>query len=143
MLKISLSRISSAALTPSAKPIRVSGAVAIPWIARSLLIKSSAIACGSGSVKQSFYRWRKEYGGLEVDQAKRMKELERENIRLERRVADLSLEKQVVKDVASETCKPRTALAGRRRAFGPRFVRTAGLPDAAAWNAAVYSRCPS
>jgi len=44
---------------------------------------------------------RKEYGGLELDQAKRMKELERENIRLKRLVADLSLEKQVLKDVAS------------------------------------------
>jgi putative transposase len=50
---------------------------------------------------RSYYRWRKEYGGLEVDQAKRMKELERENIRLKRLVADLSLEKQVLKDVAS------------------------------------------
>ena len=48
-----------------------------------------------------YYRWRKEYGGLELDQAKRMKELERENVRLKRLVADLSLEKQVLKDVAS------------------------------------------
>ncbi len=51
--------------------------------------------------QQSYYRWRKEYGGLELDQAKRMKELERENVRLKRLVADLSLEKQVLKDVAS------------------------------------------
>ena len=42
-----------------------------------------------------------EYGGLEVDQAKRMKELERENVRLKRLVADLSLEKQILKDVAA------------------------------------------
>jgi putative transposase len=42
-----------------------------------------------------------EYGGLELDQAKRMKDLERENVRLKRLVADLSLEKQVLKDVAS------------------------------------------
>jgi putative transposase len=41
------------------------------------------------------------YGGLEIDQAKRMKDLERENVRLKRLVADLSLEKQVLKDVAS------------------------------------------
>jgi putative transposase len=47
------------------------------------------------------YRWRKEFGGLEIDQAKRMKDLERENVRLRRLVADLSLEKQVLKDVAS------------------------------------------
>ena len=43
----------------------------------------------------------KGYGGLELDQAKRMKDLERENVRLKRLVADLSLEKQVLKDVAS------------------------------------------
>ena len=49
----------------------------------------------------TYYRWRKEYGGLELDQAKRMKDLERENVRLKRLVADLSLEKQVLKDVAS------------------------------------------
>ena len=64
--------------------------------------KSAAVACGGAGISlQSFYRWRKEYGGLEIDQAKRMKELERENVRLKRLVADLSLEKQVLKDVAS------------------------------------------
>ena len=64
--------------------------------------KAAPVACREAGIsQQSFYRWRKEYGGLEVDQAKRMKELERENIRLERLVADLSLEKQVLKDVAS------------------------------------------
>ena len=50
--------------------------------------------------EQSYYRWRKEYGGLEIEQAKRFKELERENARLKRLVADLSLEKQVLKDIA-------------------------------------------
>jgi hypothetical protein len=54
----------------------------------------------AGISQQSYYRWRKEYGGLELDQAKRMKDLERENVRLKRLVADLSL-KQVLKDVAS------------------------------------------
>ena len=51
--------------------------------------------------EQTYYRWRKEYGGLQVDQARRMKDLERENVRLRRLVADLSLEKQVLKDVAA------------------------------------------
>jgi hypothetical protein len=51
--------------------------------------------------EQSYYRWRKEYGGLQLDQARRLKDLERENSRLRRLVADLSLEKQVLKDVAS------------------------------------------
>jgi putative transposase len=64
--------------------------------------KAAPVACREAGIsQQSYYRWRKEYGGLELDQAKRMKELERENVRLKRLVADLSLEKQVLKDVAS------------------------------------------
>lgn len=50
---------------------------------------------------QSFYRWRKEYGGLEIDQAKRLKELERENSRLKRLVADQALDNAMLRDVAS------------------------------------------
>jgi putative transposase len=49
---------------------------------------------------QSFYRWRKEYGGLKMDQAKRLKELEKENGKLKRLVAELSLDKQILKDIA-------------------------------------------
>ena len=64
--------------------------------------KAAPVACREAGIsQQSYYRWRKEYGGLELDQAKRMKDLERENVRLRRLVADLSLEKQVLKDVAS------------------------------------------
>ena len=64
--------------------------------------KAAALACKEADIsEQSYYRWRKEYGGLEIDQAKRMKELERENQRLKRVVADLSVEKQVLKDIAS------------------------------------------
>ena len=63
--------------------------------------KATPVACREAGIsQQSYYRWRKEYGGLEIDQAKRMKELERENVRLRRLVADLSLEKQVLTDVA-------------------------------------------
>jgi putative transposase len=63
--------------------------------------KSTAIACrDAGISEQSFYRWRKEYGGLDLDQARRMKDLEKENARLKRLVADLSLEKQVLKDIS-------------------------------------------
>ena len=50
---------------------------------------------------QSFYWWRKEYGGLEIDQAKRLKELERENLRLKRLVADQALDNAMLRDVAS------------------------------------------
>lgn len=64
--------------------------------------KAALLACRKAGIsQQSYYRWRKEYVGLDLDQAKRMKNLERENIRLKRLVADLSLEKQVLKDVAS------------------------------------------
>ena len=64
--------------------------------------KSAQIACrDAGISEQSFYRWRREYGGLQIEQAKRMKDMEKENTRLRRLVADLSLEKQVLKDIAS------------------------------------------
>jgi len=64
--------------------------------------KSLALASKEAGIsEQSYYRWRKEYGGLQLEQAKRLKDLERENGRLRRLVADLSLEKQVLKDVAS------------------------------------------
>jgi putative transposase len=54
-----------------------------------------------GVCEQTLIRWRKEYGGLRVDQARRFKELEKENIRLKRLVADLSLDKAILKDAAS------------------------------------------
>ena len=56
-----------------------------------------------GIAEQTLIRWRKEYGGLRVDQARRFKELEKENIRLKRLVADLSLDKAILKDAASGT----------------------------------------
>ena len=51
--------------------------------------------------EQTYYRWRKEYGGFSTGQAKRFKELEKENSRLKRLVADLSLDNAVLKDFAS------------------------------------------
>jgi transposase-like protein len=48
----------------------------------------------------TYYRWRKEYGGMQVDQAKRMKELEQENSRLKKIVADLSLDNSILKEVS-------------------------------------------
>jgi putative transposase len=63
--------------------------------------KTTPQACKEAEItQQSYYRWRKEFGGLKLDQAKRMKELERENAKLKRLVAELSLEKQILKDVA-------------------------------------------
>jgi putative transposase len=61
-----------------------------------------AQVCRSLSVtEQTYYRWRKEYGGLKVNQAKRLKELERENGRLRQAVADLTLDKLILKEAAS------------------------------------------
>ncbi len=55
---------------------------------------------GLGVSEASFYRWRAEYGGLKVDQARRLKDLERENARLKRAVAELTLDKQILKEAA-------------------------------------------
>jgi len=78
--------------------------------------KSTPVACKeAGIVEQTYYRWRREYGGLKVDQARRLKELppqqatiacqgprlEQENSKLKRLVSELSLEKLVLKDIAS------------------------------------------
>ena len=63
--------------------------------------KTTPQACKEAEITiQTFYRWRKEYGGLKLDQAKRLKALEKENGKLKRVVAELSLEKQVLKDIA-------------------------------------------
>ena len=63
--------------------------------------KTTPQACKEAEITvQTYYRWRKEYGGLRLDQARRLKELERENGKLKRLVAELSLEKQILKDVA-------------------------------------------
>ena len=53
-----------------------------------------------GIAEQTYYRWRKEYGSLSVDQARRLKEMEKENIRLKKLVADLSLDKAILKEAA-------------------------------------------
>jgi putative transposase len=53
-----------------------------------------------GIAEQTFYRWRREYGGLKVEQAKRLKALEQENARLRRAVADLTLDKLILQEAA-------------------------------------------
>ena len=63
--------------------------------------KSAPIACrDAGISQQSFYRWRKEYGGLKDDQVKRLKELEAENTRLRRAISDLTLDKLILQEAA-------------------------------------------
>ena len=53
-----------------------------------------------GVSEQTYYRWRREYGGMRVEQAKKLKELEKENARLKKLVADLSLDNAILKEVA-------------------------------------------
>ena len=53
-----------------------------------------------GITEQTYYRWRREYGGMKVSQARRLKELERENGRLKRTVADLTLDKLILEEAA-------------------------------------------
>ena len=54
-----------------------------------------------GVTQVTYYRWRKEYGGMKVDQAKRLKDLERENARLKRLLADAELDKAILKEAAT------------------------------------------
>jgi putative transposase len=58
------------------------------------------ICRGLGISEASYYRWRSEYGGLKLDQARRLKELERENARLRKAVAELTLDKLILKEAA-------------------------------------------
>lgn len=63
--------------------------------------ESIALACRKIAVtEQTYYRWRKEFGGMGTEQLKRLKELEKENARLRRAVADLSLEKIILAEAA-------------------------------------------
>jgi transposase-like protein len=54
-----------------------------------------------GVTEQTYYRWRREYGGMKVSQARRLKELERENARLKRAVAELTLDKLILEEAAA------------------------------------------
>ena len=51
-----------------------------------------------GIAEQTYYRWRREYGGMKVDQARRLRDLEKENTRLKKAVADLTLDKLILKE---------------------------------------------
>ncbi len=76
------------------------------------LLRQAEVMVGRGSSMEevlreidvtanTYYRWRKEYGGLGLDQARRLKDLEQENARLKRVVADLSLDNLILKDVST------------------------------------------
>ena len=71
--------------------------------AEVLLSQSSTVGEASrklGVTEQTYYRWRKEYGGMRVAQAKRLQELEKENTRLKKLVADVSLDNAILKEAA-------------------------------------------
>ncbi len=68
--------------------------------AEILLNQGSTIGEASrkiGVTEQTYYRWRKEYGGMRIEQAKRLKDLEKENTRLKKLVADISLDNAILK----------------------------------------------
>ena len=98
-----------------------------------------------GITEQTYYRWKKEYGGLRVDQAKRLKGLEQENVRLKRLVADLSLDNSILKEVAAGNSKPGpTAGGGTAGRDRPGRVGTPGLSGgwAVPGDAALYPASP-
>jgi len=64
-------------------------------------VKADAAARKEGIVEQTYWRWRKEYGGLRTDQAKRMKELQKENGRLKKLLAEAELDKAILREAAS------------------------------------------
>jgi len=71
--------------------------------AEVLLSQGSTVGEASrklGVTEQTYYRWRREYGGMKVEQARRLKELEKENTRLKKLVADISLDNAILKEAA-------------------------------------------
>ena len=69
--------------------VALSGGQTVSEVCRSL-----------GISEQSYYRWRSEYGGMKLEQVRRLKELEKENVRLKRAVAELTLDKLILKEAA-------------------------------------------
>jgi putative transposase len=70
--------------------VELAGGQTVPQVCRKL-----------GVSEQTYYRWRKEYGGVRTDQAKRLKDLERENGRLKRLVAEAELDKAILREAAA------------------------------------------
>jgi len=68
------------------------------WLAEGKTV--GEVARELGVSEQTYYRWRREYGGMKVDQARRLKDLERENARLKRAVANLTLDKLILEEAA-------------------------------------------
>ena len=83
---------------PYQEPSTTVGTASEVGLARGKSVK--LISRELGITEQTYYRWRREYGGMKVSQARRLKELERENGRLKRAVADLTLDKLILEEAA-------------------------------------------
>ena len=91
--------------------------------------------------EQTYYRWRKEYGGLNTTQVKKMKELERENARLKNLVADLSLDNAILKRCSQKSSQPgTTSSSSRSRSKRDRCVRATRLPGT--WSSPLNPTIP-
>ena len=103
--------------------------------AEILLSQGGSVADASrriGVTQQTYYRWRKEFGGLKMDQARRMKELERENARLRQAVSELAIDKQILREAA------------RGHFYAPLgAARTSSLRSRRATGSATHSRLAS
>jgi putative transposase len=88
-----------------------------------------------GISEQAFYRWKKQYVGMETDQARQMKQLQEENSRLKQLVADLSLDKTLLQDVLRKSSKafgaPSVGRSSSRSLSGERAACLPGSPDGA------------
>ena len=95
---------------------------------------TTAEACRRIAIsEQTYYRWRKEYGGLKTDQARRMKDLEKENVRLRRAISDLTLDKLICRKLPGETSEPRpSALLHRADPKRDEGIRAPDLPGTGA-----------
>ena len=95
-----------------------------------------------GVAEQTDDRWRREEGGLRVDQAKRLKELERENVRLKKLVADQARDTAIRTEGASGNCCARRAGARRSRTCGPRWSSRSVGPVGSSPSRAARSGTP-
>ena len=93
----------SRSVLPTAMRRSVEEIIGKLWEAEVALAQGETVAqvCrGNGVPDHTFYRWRQQYGGLRIDQARRLREMEAENARLRRAVADLTLDNQILREAA-------------------------------------------
>src|SRR5262249_7335085 len=109
--------------------VELAGGQPVPQVCRTL-----------GVSEQTYYRWRKEYGGLRTDQARRLKDLERENDRLKRLVAEAELDKAILREAAAGNVRARPG--GARRSSTPETRSAATSCPSAGRARSSASRAP-